>query len=54
MTDQLPALEAVIECRCADVKNRSAIVNVVFAGKTVLFAPNSVVVLIAKKNWKSI
>ena len=50
MTDELPALEVIIEYCYADVKNRSAIVNVVFAGKTEWFAPKWVVVLIAKMN----
>ena len=37
-----------------DVKNWSAIASIVFAGKTVLFAPECLVVLIAKMNWRSI
>lgn len=49
MTDQLPALKASI-LKCSDVKNQSAIVKVVFAGKMVLFAPKCVVVLIALMN----
>ena len=49
MTDQLHALEATI-LKCSDVKNQIAIAKVVFAGKTVLFAPKSVVVLIALLN----
>ena len=40
MTHQLPVVEAATEmslCKCRKFKYRSAIVNVLFAGKTVLF-----------------
>ena len=38
MTDQLPEKQ-LLKCCCAEVKNQSAIANVVFGGKSVWFAP---------------